>query len=143
MALSCLAFGVYHYKRPMLTNLAECQFSDRHLAGVLDKIDEGIKRLQKENPGMKKPFLKSGLRGPRYYIELSIEGQNVDAFRFILCTEKLIQKAAKSQNAKIISTDSYSQGDTSSYMIDYQVVSTMNPGSPTKGTVYIRGVKTA
>ena len=40
---------------------------------------------------MKKPFLKSGLRGPRYYIELAIEGQNVDAFKFILSTEKLIQ----------------------------------------------------
>lgn len=122
---------------------AECQFSDRHLAGVLDKIDEGIKQLQKQNPGMKKPYLKSGLRGPRYYIELAVEGQNVDAFKFILCTEKLIQKAAKTLNAKIVSTDSYSQGDTSSFMIDYTVDSSTAPGSPCKGTVYIRGVKTA
>jgi hypothetical protein len=136
-------------KKKQLTGLtfpgmpAECEFSDRHLAGVLDKIDEGIKRLQKENPGMKKPYLKSGLRGPRYYIELAVEGQNVDAFKFILCTEKLIHKSTKTLNAKIISTDSYSQGDTSSFMIDYQVDSTTAPGSPTKGTVYIRGVKTA
>lgn len=57
---------------------------------------------------MKKPFIKSGLRGPRYYIELAVEGQNVDAFKFILCTEKLIQKASKNMNAKIVSTDSYS-----------------------------------
>jgi hypothetical protein len=56
----------------------------------MDKIDEGIKRLMNENPGMKKPFLKTGLRGPKYFIELGIEGQNVDAFKFILCTEKLI-----------------------------------------------------
>jgi hypothetical protein len=62
---------------------------------VLENIDEGVKKLMKENPGMKKPFLKSGLRGPRYFIELPIEGKNVDAFKFILCTEKLIQEAAK------------------------------------------------
>ena len=91
---------------------------------------------------MKKPFLKSGLRGPKYYIELAIEGQNVDAFKFILVTEKLIQKAGKNLNAKIVSTDSYSQGDTSSFMIDYLVDSSTAPGSPTKGTVYIRGMKT-
>jgi hypothetical protein len=69
---------------------AECEFSDRHLAGILDKIDDGIKRLQKEHPGMRKPHIKSGLRGPRYYIELAVEGQNVDAFKFIVGTEKLI-----------------------------------------------------
>jgi len=89
---------------------------------------------------MKKPYLKSGLRGPRYFIELPIEGKNVDAFKFILCTEKLIQEAAKTQNARIVSTDSYSQGDTSSFMIDYTVGSTTAPGSNSKGTVYIRGM---
>ena len=107
----------------------------------MDKIDDGIKRLQKEHPGMKKPFLKTGLRGPRYFIELPIEGQNVDAFKFIIVTEKLLQKAAKTSNAKIVSTDSYSQGDTSSFMIDYSVDSSTAPGSPTKGTIYIRGMK--
>jgi hypothetical protein len=56
----------------------------------MDKIDEGINRLIKENPGMRKPFLKTGLRGPKYFIELNIEGQQVDAYKFILCTEKLI-----------------------------------------------------
>lgn len=143
MALSCVAYSFYRFKKPlMMSSPAEAQFSDKHLAGVLEKIDLGIKNLQRENPGMKKPFLKSGLRGPRYYIELGIEGQNVDAYKFILCTERLIQKAAKTMSAKIISTDSYSQGDTSSYMIDYQVESTMNPGTHSKGTVYIRGVKT-
>ncbi|MFO0118202.1 MAG: hypothetical protein ACK521_11525 [bacterium] len=45
-------------------------------------------------------------------------------------------------NAKIVSTDSYSGSDTSSFMIDYQVDSSTAPGSPTRGTVYIRGVKT-
>lgn len=108
----------------------------------MDKIDEGINRLMKENPGMKKPFLKTGLRGPKYFIELNIEGQQVDAYKFILCTEKLIQKASRSLNAKIVSTDSYSGGDTSSFMIDYSVDSSTAPGSPTRGTVYIRGVKT-
>ena len=40
-----------------------------------------------------------------------------------------------------MSTDSYSQGDNVSYMIDYQVNSTTADGAKSKGSVYIRGLK--
>ena len=71
--------------------LAECApFEDKHLRGCLDKIDAGIIELMKKYPGRKKPQIKSGLRGPKYFIELPIVGKNVDAFSLILSTEKLI-----------------------------------------------------
>ena len=60
-------------------NLAECNFngnfSDRFLAEILDKIDKGIAELLKKYPGRKKPVIKSGLRGPKYYIEFPIAGR--------------------------------------------------------------------
>ena len=37
------------------TPLAECQFSDKHLAGALEKVDKGIHKLMKKYPGRKKP----------------------------------------------------------------------------------------
>ena len=40
-----------------------------------------------------------------------------------------------------MSTDSYSQGDNVSYMIDYQVNSTTADGAKSKWSVYIRGLK--
>ena len=70
--------------------MAECQFSDKHLAGALDKIDKGLAELMKKYPGHQKPKIKSGLRGPKYYIEFDLAGKNIDAFGLILSTEKLI-----------------------------------------------------
>ena len=76
-----------------LTRLAECQFSDKHLAGALDKVDKGIGELMKKYPGRKKPNIKSGLRGPKYFIELPITGKDIDAFSLVLSTERLLQEA--------------------------------------------------
>ena len=72
------------------SRLAECQFSDRFLAGALDKIENGVTELLKSYPGRQKPIIKSGLRGPRYYIEFPLAGKHIDAFSLILGTEKLI-----------------------------------------------------
>ena len=69
---------------------AECQFSDKHLAGCLDKIDKGVSEMMKKHPGKKKPVIKSGLRGPSYYIEVPIFGRNLDTFGLMLTTESLI-----------------------------------------------------
>ena len=69
---------------------AQCNFSDKNLAGALDKIDKGVASLMKKYPGRKKPVIKSGLRGPKYYIEFPIAGKNIDIFGLILSTEKLI-----------------------------------------------------
>ena len=69
---------------------AECQFSDKHLAGALDKIDKGVAEVMKKYPNKKKPVVKSGLRGPSYYIEVPIFGRNLDIFDLMLKTEDLI-----------------------------------------------------
>lgn len=70
--------------------MAECQFSDKNLAGALDKIDKGVAELMRKYPNQQRPQIKSGLRGPKYFIELPIVGKNVDAFSLILSTEKLL-----------------------------------------------------
>ena len=88
-------------------NMAEAQFSDKNLQGALDKVDKGIRKLMKQYPGCEKPEIKAGLRGPSYFMEVAIAGQNVDAFGLLLSTEKTIQAAAEKQNGKIITTDSY------------------------------------
>ena len=92
-------------------NLAECQFADKILNETLDKVEKGIGKLLKTYPGRTKPVIKSGLRGPKYYIEVPIEGKNVDAFGLILSTEKLLQDAKKSQGAKVTDTDSFVKGE--------------------------------
>lgn len=63
---------------------------DKHLKEVLEKIEDGIDKLNRKYPNAKKPKIKSGLRGPRYFIEFPITGRNIDAFGLILATEKLI-----------------------------------------------------
>mmetsp|Transcript_41786 Transcript_41786/g.55068 ORF Transcript_41786/g.55068 Transcript_41786/m.55068 type:complete len:196 (-) Transcript_41786:1088-1675(-) len=123
------------------TSLAECQFSDKHLAGALEKIDKGVAELMQKYPGRKRPQIKSGLRGPKYYIELGIAGKNVDAFSLILSTEKLLKDGKKDQGVKITDTDSFSAGENVSYKIDYSVDSSTVGGGKSKGTVFIRGVK--
>ena len=121
--------------------LAECQFSDKNLAGALEKVDKGVHKLMKQYPGRSKPQIKSGLRGPKYYIEFPIVGKNIDAFGLILSTEKLIQDARQSQGSKITNTDSFSKGENVSYLIDYQVNSSTVGGTKTKGSAYIRGIR--
>lgn len=122
-------------------NLAECQFSDHHLAGALSKIDKGISDLMEKYPGRPRPKVQSGLRGPKYFIELAIAGKNVDAFSLILSTEKLIQKAKKTENARIVDTNSFTKADNVSYMIDFSVNSSSVSGGKSKGSVFIRGIK--
>ena len=72
------------------TELTAAQFNDKYLTACLDKIDKGLERLETKYPGMKRPQLKHGLRGPRYFIEFPISGASVDAFSLILGTEKTI-----------------------------------------------------
>ena len=47
----------------------------------------------------------------------------------------------KKQGAKIVDTDSYLAGENVSYKIDYLVNSSTVSGGKSKGTVYIRGIK--
>ena len=93
--LQDMATNQTNFLQPPMTlfsnsRLAECQFSDRFLAGALDKIENGVTELLKSYPGRQKPIIKSGLRGPRYYIEFPLAGKHIDAFSLILGTEKLI-----------------------------------------------------
>ena len=41
----------------------------------------------------------------------------------------------------MVSTDSYSQEDNLSYLIDYEVDSTTASGGKNRGSIYIRGIK--
>ena len=95
----------------------------------------------KKYPGRTKPKLRSGLRGPKYYIEFPIAGKNIDAFSLILTTEKLIQDNSKRQGTRITDTDSFLKGENVSYKIDYSVNSSFGGGGKAKGSVYIRGIK--
>jgi len=123
--------------------VAECQFQDKNLAKALEKIEVGIKEIEKKYPGYKRPVIKSGLRKMRYYIEFPIVGKNIDAFSLILGTEGQIQKVKETQRGKILSTDSFQNGDNVSYLIDYQVASSTAMGGNSKGSVYIRGIRDA
>jgi hypothetical protein len=121
--------------------LSECQFSDRFLSAALDKIEQGIDTLMLKYPGSEKPKIKSGLRGPRYFIEFPIAGKQVDAFGLILSTEKLIQAAKQTEGARITDTDSFQAGENVSYKIDFSVNSATAEGAKCKGSIVIRGIK--
>ena len=43
--------------------------------------------------------------------------------------------------SKVIATDSFTQDDNISYMIDYAVNSSTALGAKSKGSIYIRGIK--
>jgi len=62
----------------------------------------------KKYPGRTKPIIKSGLLGPKYYIEFPIAGRKIDALGLMLSTEKLNQNSRdEKRGAKIINTDSF------------------------------------
>jgi len=63
----------------------------------MQKVDNGLAELMKQYPGRTKPIVKSGLRGPKYFIEFPITGINIDAFSLILSTEKLIQSGKENK----------------------------------------------
>jgi len=73
---------------------SECVgFNDKHLTTLMDKVDKGVEKLEQTIPGYKRPEIKKGLRGTRYFVEFPIVGRNVDVFSIILLTEKLIRQA--------------------------------------------------
>lgn len=101
---------------------AECQqVRDKYLEGALQKLDKGLDDLKVRYPNCKKPFIKSGQRGTRWFIEFPITGKNVDAFSLILSTEKTIQNGKETEGSKVTSTDSFLKGEIVSYLIDYEV----------------------
>jgi hypothetical protein len=53
----------------------------------MDKVEKGIEKIGESTPGYKRPEIKNGLRGTRYFIEFPIVGRNVDVFSIILQTE--------------------------------------------------------
>jgi hypothetical protein len=53
----------------------------------------------------------------------------------------LISNGKKQYGSRVISTDSYTQDENMSYLIDYEVDSTTAQGAKNKGSIYIRGIK--
>jgi len=74
--------------RSLSGSLSECAgFNDKHLTACMDKVEKGIEKIGESTPGYKRPEIKNGLRGTRYFIEFPIVGRNVDVFSIILQTE--------------------------------------------------------
>jgi hypothetical protein len=87
--------------------------------------------------------LRSGLRGTRYFIEFPIIGANIDAFKLILKVEDMIKLGHHKYGGRVLSTDSFMKDDNVSYLIDYQDDSSTAPGGKSKGSIYIRGIKSS
>jgi len=79
-------------KQLQFPQVAECEHRDRNMAQILDMVDAGIAGIQVRHPDFVKPKLKFGLRGIRYYVEFPILAKHIDAFSYILGTEKIIQE---------------------------------------------------
>lgn len=54
-----------------------------------------------------------------------------------------MRKGQKSQGCKILDTDSYQGGENVSYKIDYLVNSTSGGGVKSRGSIFLRGIKSA
>jgi hypothetical protein len=70
-----------------------------------------------------------------------VGGHNLDIFSIIVELEQQIKNNFNAQRAKVKRTNSFSKGDTSSYVIDYEVASTTASGGSCSGTIFIRGMK--
>lgn len=81
------------------------------------------------------------MRGPKYYIEVPISGKNIDALTLVIKTEKMLKEAKKSEGAMIIDTDTFQKGDNSSYKFDYKVNSSTVGGGSSRGSVFLRGLR--
>ena len=67
-----------------LNHHAECaRYSDKFIDVAINKIEEGVKEIQQQVPGIQKPNINYGLRGTRYFIEFPITGKNIDAFSIL------------------------------------------------------------
>jgi hypothetical protein len=65
--------------------------------------------------------------------------RNFDAFSLLAKTQSAISQGTPQYGSRVISTDSYSQEDNISYLVDYEVNSGVALGSKNKGSIYIRG----
>jgi len=108
---------------------------------VLDAIDAGIPVLESKYPNFNKPKITYGLRGTRYFVEFPIINKRVDAYNYVTGTEKVIAKGKKEFKSRVTKTDSFSSGDNVSYLIDYMTESHESHGAFSKGSIYLRGVK--
>lgn len=115
-------------------------YTDKQLEQALNRIDDGVKDLVMKYPSMKRPNIKSGVRGTRYFIEFPITQKNVDAFS-ILAAVQLVLNENKKHGVKIKNNDVFKQDDMVSYLLDYEVESSTARGAKSSGSIYIRGAK--
>ena len=74
------------------SQLAECSGHEdnKHINGAMEKIEKGVTKLMKKYPGRHKPEVKTGMRGPRFFIEVPLVGKNIDAFSLVVSTENIL-----------------------------------------------------
>lgn len=130
----------YKYSKSGEISLEASSYKDARLEAVLNKIDDGVKDLCMKYPRMKKPVLKSGTRGTRYFIEFPIAQKNVDAFSILISVKKVF-KENEGKGARIKHEDAFNDNDLVSYLIDYEVPSSTARGAKSSGSIYIRGAR--
>jgi len=139
--LATVAGCWFAYKsKNMMFAEAENNGKDKQLESALRKIDDGVKDLVMKYPNIKRPIIKSGTRGTRYYIEFPIQQKNVDAFSILIAVQSILD-SNKKKGAKIKNNDVFKQDDMVSYLLDYEIDSTTARGSKCSGSIYIRGTK--
>jgi hypothetical protein len=136
-------YGAYRVSKAteFTTEAANATYRDKQLDFALNRIDDGIKDLCMKYPSMKRPVIKSGVRGTRYFIEFPIQQKNVDAFSILVAIQSVLNEHKDKSSAKIKNNDVFKQDDMMSYLIDYEIDSTTARGAKSTGSIYIRGVK--
>ena len=134
-------YGAYKLSRSMEFTTEASSYRDKQLDFALNRIDDGIKDLLMKYPSMKRPTIKSGVRGTRYFIEFPIQQKNVDAFSMLVAVQSVLNQNKDKSKAKIKNNDAFKQDDMISYLIDYELESTTAKGAKSGGSIYIRGVQ--
>lgn len=140
--LSMLAgcYIAYKYTKSNRIGTEAAGHTDKQLEHALNRIDDGVKDLVMKYPSMKRPVIKSGVRGTRYFIEFPITQKNVDAFSILIAVQSVLNEN-KDKGTRIKNNDVFKQDDMVSYLIDYEVDSSTARGAKSSGSIYIRGAK--
>jgi hypothetical protein len=104
-------------------------YRDKNLEAVMEKINDGIDELVRNNPGMPRHHISNGLRGTKYYIEFPFGGPNIDSLTLFKKVENLIESNKKKFGVKVVHKDSFMGDGKIAYLVDYSVTSSMILGT--------------
>ena len=131
------AYIAYKYSNSKKITTEAVPYTDKQLDAVRNQFDDGIEKIIEKHPGMRRPVVKSGVRGTRYFFEFEIQKKHFDAFEIVTHVKNIMKK----RDIRIHHEEPFSNNEMMSYVIDYEVDSTTARGAKSKGSIYIRGVK--